>query len=108
MLQSYSNAAVTLEDLLQRQPDNYVALLNHAVAELHLKEFEKSKEDYIKLRKLQPRQAYVADLGLADIAAAQKNTAEEIGHLKRCVKSAPADSGAHQMALTRLAKLQGH
>jgi tetratricopeptide (TPR) repeat protein len=108
MLQSYDAAAATLDELLQLEPDNYVALINRAVAEVKLKQFQTAKDDYHKLRKLLAGQSYVADLGLADVAAAETNKAEEIAQLKRCVKSAPSDSGAYIIATQRLAKLQGH
>jgi predicted Zn-dependent protease len=106
MLKSYGAAAATLGHLLQLQPDNYTALLNRALAEVQIKEFQAAKDDYKKFRKLLPRQSYLADLGLADVAALQENTAEEIELLKRCVKSAPRESGEYRMAAQRLAKLQ--
>jgi len=107
MLQSHAAAAATLSQLLQDQPDNYVALLDRAGAERRLKQFQAARDDYNRLRGLLPREPYIIDLALAGLAAAETNRAEEIAQLKRCLKSAPADSGAYHVASQRLAALQG-
>jgi tetratricopeptide (TPR) repeat protein len=106
-LQSYDTAAATLTKVLQLQPDNYLVLLNRAAAEIQIKQFQAAKDDYKKVGKLSSAQSYVADLGLADVAAAEKDVPEEMARLQRCVQSAPEDSGVYQIARQRLAKLQG-
>jgi tetratricopeptide (TPR) repeat protein len=106
-LQSYDTAAATLTKVLQLQPDNYLALLNRAAAEIQIKQFQAAKDDYKKLGKMSASQPFMADLGLADVAAAEKDVPEEIARLRRCVQSAPEDSGIYQIARQRLAKLQG-
>ncbi len=107
-LQSYDTAAATLTKVLQLQPDNYLALLNRAAAEIQIKQFQAAKDDYNKVGKISGAQPYMADLGLADVAAAEKDIPEEIARLRRCVRSAPEDSGIYKTAQQRLAKLQGH
>jgi len=107
MLESYAEAAATLSQVLQQQPDNHLALLNRAAAEIQMRQFQAARDDYKELRKRMPGQTYVIDFGLANVAAAEKNTAEEMAQLERCVKSAPEDSGAYHIASQRLAKLQG-
>ena len=106
-LQTYDAVAATLTKVLQLQPDNYLALLNRAAAEIQTRQFQAAKDDYKKLRKMSAVLPFMADFGLADVAAAEKNVPEEIARLQRCVQSAPEDSGVYQMARQRLAKLQG-
>jgi tetratricopeptide (TPR) repeat protein len=106
LLQSYSAGVATLGQVLQIQPANYTALLNRAVAEVELKDFQAAKDDYKALRKLLPGHTYIVDLGLADLAAAEKNRADEIYWLKRCVKSAPEESSEFQWASQRLDRLK--
>jgi tetratricopeptide (TPR) repeat protein len=107
LLQSYDATAATLTKVLQLQPDNYLALLNRAAAEIQIKQFQAAKDDFRQVGKLSPAQPYMADFGLADVAAAEKDVPEEIARLQRCVHSAPEDSGVYKAAVQRLAKLQG-
>ena len=60
------------------------------------------------MRKLLPRQPYVADFGLAEIAAREKNPAAEIRWLKRYLDFAPDDLPEYQQAKQRLRKLESH
>ena len=106
-LRSYSAAVATLGQVLELQPANYTALLNRAVAHVELKEFQAAKDDYKALRKLLPGHTYIVDIGLADLAAAEKDTAEEIKWLKRCVNSAPEDTPEFRKASQRLERLKG-
>ena len=106
-LLSYNAAVSTLGQVLELQPANFTALLNRALAEVQLKEFQAAKDDYKTLRKVLPDHTYIVDLGLADVAAAEKNTAEEIKWLKRCVHSAPEDSAESYKARQRLDRLKG-
>jgi tetratricopeptide (TPR) repeat protein len=106
-LRSYSAAVATLGQVLELQPANYTALLNRAVAQVELKQFQAAKDDYKALRKLLPDHTYIVDFGLADLAAAEKDTAEEIKWLKRCVNSAPEDTTEFRRASQRLERLKG-
>jgi predicted Zn-dependent protease len=102
MLKSFKDSLVTLEQLMDLQQNNPTALLNHAVAEIQLKQFQAAKDDYKSLRKLLPHQVYVADFGLAEIAARESNTVDEIRYLKRYLDSAPDDTYEYQQAKKRL------
>ena len=108
MLKSFQPAIATLNQMLELQPGNQTALLNRAIAEIQLNQFQAAKDDYKALRKLMPRQSYVADYGLAEIAARQKHPAEEIRCLKRYLNSAPDDQPEYQQVKQRLKKLESH
>jgi tetratricopeptide (TPR) repeat protein len=108
MLHSYAAAVSTLGRLLELQPKNYTALLNRAVAEIQLKQFQAAKDDFRAMGALLPRQPYLVEFGLADVAAAETNKPDEITHLQRCIRSAPEESSEYQRATNRLAKLEGH
>jgi tetratricopeptide (TPR) repeat protein len=108
LLHRYEAAISTLGDILQIQPKNYTALLNRAVSEIQLKQFQAARDDFKAMGKLLPRQPYLVEFGLADVAAAEKNKPEEIDHLKRCVRSAPEESSEYQRATNRLAELEAH
>jgi tetratricopeptide (TPR) repeat protein len=108
LLQSYNAAIATLSQILEIQPKNYSALLNRAVSEIQLKDFKAATDDFKAMGKLLPHQPYLVEFGLADVAAAEKNKAEEIAHLKRCIHSAPEDSSEYQRATNRLHELEAH
>jgi regulator of sirC expression with transglutaminase-like and TPR domain len=97
----------TLDQVIQLQPSNPTALLNRAIAEVQLKKTQAAKEDYTSLRNLLPQESYVADVGLADIAAGAKDRAEEIRCLRRYLKSAPNDTSEYTIVKQRLQKLEG-
>ena len=106
MLKSFQPAIATLTQIIELQPGNATALLNRAIAEIQLSQFQAAKDDYGTLRKLLPRQTYVVDFGLAEIAARQKHPAEEIRCLKRYLNTAPEDTPEYQQTRERLRKLQ--
>jgi predicted Zn-dependent protease len=108
MLRAYAATISTLSQVLEIQPNNYTALMNRAVAEIQIKQFQAAKDDFKALGKLLPRQPYLVDFGLADVASAEENKAQEIEHLKRCIKSAPAESNEYRRATNRLAVLERH
>jgi tetratricopeptide (TPR) repeat protein len=107
MLRSYDGSIATLDQFLQLRPSNPTALLNHAVAEAQLRKFQEAKNDYKALRKLLPRETYVSDYGLADIAAAEGDKAEEIRRLRRYLQAAPDDTAEYVHVKQRLQKLEG-
>jgi len=88
------------------QPENQTALLNRAIAENQLHQFDAAIRDYNALRKVMRQQPYVVDFGLAEIAAEQKNPAQEIRYLKRYLDAAPDDSPEYQKVKQRLRKLE--
>ncbi len=108
MLKSFEPAIATLNQIMVLQPANSTALLNRAIAEIQLNQMQAAKDDYKALRKLMPRQPYVADFGLAEIAAREKNPAAEIRWLKRYLDFAPDDLPEYQQAKQRLRKLESH
>jgi len=108
LLHSYDAAVSTLGRILQIQPKNYTALLNRALTEIQLKQFQAAKDDFREMGKVLPQQSYLAEYGLAVVANAEKNKDEEIDHLKRCVHAAPEESSEYQRATNRLAALEAH
>jgi tetratricopeptide (TPR) repeat protein len=108
MLKSFGPAIESLNKNMELQPGNATALLNRAIAETQLNQLQAAKDDYKALRKLMPRQPYVADYGLAELAARQKNPAEEIRFLKRYLDSAPDDIPEYQQVKQQLRKLESH
>jgi len=107
-LRSYAPAVTTLSQYLQLQPGSYVALLNRAVAEIQLQRFKEAKDDFKTMGKFLPDQKYLVEYGLADVAAAEKDKAEEMDHLKRCIRSAPEESSEYRRATNRLSVLERH
>jgi tetratricopeptide (TPR) repeat protein len=106
MLKSFEPAIATLTQIMDLQPGNATALLNRAIAEIQLNQMHAAKDDYKALRRLMPHQSYVVDYGLAEIAARQKNTAEEIRCLKRYLDSAPDELPEYQQVKLQLKKLE--
>ncbi|MGP8199817.1 MAG: tetratricopeptide repeat protein [Limisphaerales bacterium] len=106
MLKSFQAAIATLGQIMDLQQGNATAVLNRAIAEIQLGQFQAAKDDYKTLRKLLPNQTYVVDYGLAEIAARQKHPSEEIRSLKRYLSSAPDDAPEYQSARQRLRKLE--
>jgi tetratricopeptide (TPR) repeat protein len=107
-LRAYAAAVSTLTQFLQLQPKSYIALLNRAVSEIQIKQFQAARDDFKALGKVLPDQSYLAEYGLADVAAAEKNQAEEIDHLKQVVRSAPEQTSEYRRATNRLAVLERH
>jgi tetratricopeptide (TPR) repeat protein len=108
MLKSYEAAIATLDQYVQLQPFNPTALLNRAIAEVQVKRTQAAKDDYKALRKLLPNELYVVDYGLADIAAGEKDRAEEMRCLRHYLKVAPDDTAEYNQVKRRLQKLEGH
>ncbi|MGA2174074.1 MAG: DUF2723 domain-containing protein [Verrucomicrobiota bacterium] len=107
MLKSYEAAIATLDQIMQLQSSNPTALLNRAIAEVQLKKTKAAKDDYKALRKLLPNELYVVDYGLADIAASEKDSAEEKRCLRHYLKTAPDDTAEYNQVKLRLQKLEG-
>jgi len=105
LVHSYEGAIATLDQVLLIQPKNYSALLNRAVCKIQLKQYQAARDDFRTMGKALPKQPYLAEFGLADVAAAEKNKGDEIDHLKRCLRSAPEDSSEYQRATNRLTEL---
>jgi tetratricopeptide (TPR) repeat protein len=108
LLKSFEGAVATMNRFLQLQPANPSALLIRAVAEVQLKQIPAAKEDYGAARKLMPGQAYMIDYGMADVAAAEKDSAAEIRYLQSYMAAAPPDAPGHNQVKQRLQKLEGH
>jgi tetratricopeptide (TPR) repeat protein len=107
-LRSYPAAVATLGQVLQLKPGSYVALLNRAVSEIQLKQFQQARDDFEAMGKLLPDQPYLVEFGLADVAVAEGNKAEEIYRLKRCLDTAPEGSSEYRRATARLKALERH
>jgi tetratricopeptide (TPR) repeat protein len=108
MLKSFDSGIATLTKVIDRQPNNPTAFLNRAIAEVQVNKTQAAKADYEKLRKLMPQQQmYVIDYGLADIAAREKDRAEEIRCLKHYLADAPETSAEYRQVKQRLKKLEG-
>ncbi len=107
-LRSYAAAVATLGQVLQIQPASYVAFLNRAISEIQLKQFQEARDDFKAMGKLLPDQPYLVEFGLADVALAEGNKAEEIYHLKHCLDTAPERSSEYRRATNRLKALERH
>jgi tetratricopeptide (TPR) repeat protein len=105
-LNSHAAAVATLSQLLQLQPKNYTAVLNRALSEIQIKQFKAATADFKELGKLLPEEPFVVEFGLAGVANAERNKAEEIDHLKRCIKTAPEMTSEYQKATNRLHALE--
>lgn len=106
MLKDFPSSITTLNQVIDLQPENQTALLNRAIAENQLHQFQASKRDYNALRRLMRQQPWVIEYGLAQIALEEKNPADEIRHLKRYLDSAPDDTQEYQQVRQRLRKLE--
>ena len=106
MLGAFPDAIKTLSEILELQPSNATALLNRAVAEMRVKQFQAAKDDYTALRKYVPQQPYAVDYGLAEIASLEKNKPEEIRRLRRYLDTAPDDIPEYNQVKQRLRKLE--
>jgi tetratricopeptide (TPR) repeat protein len=105
-LDSYDSAVATLTQVMQLQPKNYTALVNRALCEIHIKRYKAARDDFRDLGKLLPEHHYLVEFGLAGVAAAQTNNAEEIAHLKLVIETAPEGTGEYQKATNRLNMLE--
>jgi tetratricopeptide (TPR) repeat protein len=108
MLRDFKSAIATLSKVIEQEPKNSSALLNRAVAETQVDDFAAAQEDYKTLRRLEPKQTFVVDYGLADISNRQKRPDDEMRYLKRYLKTAPDDTLEYQQVKRRLSQLQNH
>ncbi|HEX4119771.1 MAG TPA: DUF2723 domain-containing protein [Verrucomicrobiae bacterium] len=108
MLGADSAAIASLDQVIRIQPDNATAVLNRAVAEERLKQMKPAKDDYQMLRKLLPKQPYVVDFHMAEIASLEKDTPGEIRYLKSYLKSAPEETAEYANLRKKLQTLEGH
>lgn len=107
-LKSFDGALATVNQFLQLEPANPSALFLRAVAEVQSKQTQAAKNDYNTLRTLLPSQSYLVDYGLADVAAVEKDKAEEVRCLRRYLESAPKEAIGYDQARQRLQKLESH
>jgi predicted Zn-dependent protease len=107
LLKSYDAVVASMNEFLRLQPSNPTAILIRALAEVKLKNAPAARNDYKSLRRFLPNEPYVIDYGLAEVAAIEKNGAEEIRCLRRYLQSAPEDSPGYGQVKERLQKLEG-
>jgi tetratricopeptide (TPR) repeat protein len=105
-LNQHAAAAATLSEVLDIQPKNYNALINRALSEIELKQFNPAKNDFKRLGKILPEQPYLVYFGLAAVAAAETNKVEEINDLKKGIKYVPEGTLEYQRATNRLEMLE--
>lgn len=101
-------ALETLSEIIRVQPDNTTALLNRAAVEAQLKNIDGAKADLKAMAKLMPKQQYVVEYHMADIAALEHNTAEEIRCLKNYLRSAPEETLESANVAKRIQTLESH
>jgi tetratricopeptide (TPR) repeat protein len=106
MLNSYAPAVTTLSQVLELQPKNFTALLNRALSEIEIRKFKAAREDFKELGKLLPEQPWLVEFGLASVAAAEKDKAMEMDHLKRGLKTTPEGGREYLRASNRLYTLE--
>lgn len=109
MIKSFKPGIETLTKVIDLEPKNVTAFLNRAIAELQINNFNAAKDDYKSMRRLiPPGQRYLVDYGLADVAAHEKDTPEEIRCLERYLQTAPEELPEYASVKQRLRKLEIH
>jgi tetratricopeptide (TPR) repeat protein len=106
MLKAYPDSIKTLGQILEVQPGNPTAVLNRAIAEVQINDLDDATTDYKKMRKLLPKQPYLSDYGLAEVAGRKTNRTEEIHYLKRFLDTAPPNSPEVRQVKAHLKKLE--
>jgi predicted Zn-dependent protease len=81
----------TFTRILDKQPDNLTALRNRAILNLQSQRWPEAKEDYTRLRRIQPK-SYAVMYGLGQIADAQKDFVSATRYYELYLKYAPSDA----------------
>jgi tetratricopeptide (TPR) repeat protein len=105
-MEDFESALPHLNQVLQADPENRVALLNRAIALLQLDRLEAAREDYLALAEIMPN-SHRIHFGLAEVAYRQKNTREAIKHYEAYLELPFNNPAETQTAQERLAELKG-
>jgi tetratricopeptide (TPR) repeat protein len=108
MVKALNPANETLSEIIRMQPENTTALLNRAGVEAQLNNIDGAKADLKAMSKLMPKQQYLVEYHMADIAALEHNSAEEIRCLRDYLRSAPEETSEFANVAKRLQKLENH
>ena len=106
-LSSWNEAAQTLEHILQIDPENVNALLNHSLVLVRLKNYRVAKEDADNLLKLLPQQPYMAYGAMIAIAKAENDAQAQKKYMRLYLKSAPPASSDYANMKKEFEKLGG-
>jgi tetratricopeptide (TPR) repeat protein len=108
VIEALNPAVETLSEIIRMQPENTTALLNRASVEAKLKNIDGAKADLKAMSKLMPKQQYLVEYHMADIAALEHDPAEEIRHLKNYLRMTPEETTEFANVAKRIEKLEGH
>lgn len=89
-LGSYDKAILPLNDIISAQTNNYLVILNRAMAYLQVSNLDAARRDYETVSKAVPK-AYQVYYGLGEIAYRQKNTAAAIKYYELYLANPPAN-----------------
>ncbi len=106
-LHAHTNAIATLNQALDLQPRDYNALVDRALAEIEVKQYDPARADFDEVGKILPQAPYIREFGLASVAEAENKKGEAIEHLKRGIKTVPEEGADYRVATNRLAHLEG-
>ncbi len=104
-LGSYDKAIMPLSDLISTQTNNFVAVLNRAIAYLQVSNLDAARRDYETVAKVAPK-AFQVYYGLGEIAYRQHDTAAAIKNYQLYLTNAPANTDEAKMIKTRLKELK--
>jgi len=107
MLKKYNDAIVTLNQVLQMDPEDPKPLLNRAISELLAGKIPQAKADYLAVDKMTPRPYYVIYYGLTQVAQSEKDKAAEARYGNLYLKYAPRNTTEYTNVTVALKKLEG-
>lgn len=95
-----------LDRALTYEPQNVIALLNRAIANLYTDKLEPARRDYESLERLLPKPSHLVYYGLGEIAWRQKRLKDAIKYYEEYLARAPLGTPEIKMINDRLEKLK--
>lgn len=102
----FANAITTLNEALEKNPSNLIALQNRAICHLQLKQLDESLADYQALDSAYPEEHPAIHYGLAEIARQQGRKDEAIARFDAYLKLAPAGTAEYEKVTQLLSELK--
>jgi tetratricopeptide (TPR) repeat protein len=103
---NFADAVTTLNEALEKNPSNFIALQNRAICYLQLKQLEESLADYQALDAAYPDEHPAIHYGLAEIARQQGRKNEAIARFEAYLKLAPAGTAEYEKVTQLLSELK--
>jgi tetratricopeptide (TPR) repeat protein len=103
---NFADAVTTLNEAMEKNPSNFIALQNRAICYLQLKQLEKSLADYQALDAAHPDEHPAIHYGLAEIARQQGRTNEAIARFEVYLKLASAGTAEYEKVTQLLSELK--